>query len=96
MYSNDIVNFQESMTIVNASTKKSGKLLKAPRKSWKEVNLPNRLTDKASLSSLEKNNSVHFFVQIKFEFIFYQIIREIFRVEDTILKHKIFSGVAAE
>ena len=31
MYSNNIVNFQESMTILNACTKKSGNLLKAPR-----------------------------------------------------------------
>ena len=31
MYSNNIVNFQESKTILNASTKKSGNLLNAPR-----------------------------------------------------------------
>ena len=31
MYSNNTVNFQESKTILNACTKKSGKLLKAPR-----------------------------------------------------------------
>ena len=31
MYNNNIVNFQESMTILNACTKKSGNLLKAPR-----------------------------------------------------------------
>ena len=31
MYSNKILNFQESTTILNACTKKSGKLLKAPR-----------------------------------------------------------------
>ena len=31
MYSNNIVNFQESMTILNASTKKSGNLLNARR-----------------------------------------------------------------
>ena len=30
MYSNNIVKFQESATIVNACTKKSGNLLKAP------------------------------------------------------------------
>ena len=30
MYSNNILNFQESMTILNACTKKSGTLLKAP------------------------------------------------------------------
>ena len=30
MYSNDILNFQESTTILNACTKKSGNLLKAP------------------------------------------------------------------
>ena len=30
MYRNNIVNFQESTTIVNAWTKKSGNLLKAP------------------------------------------------------------------
>ena len=31
MYSNNRVNFQESTTILNAGTKKSGNLLKAPR-----------------------------------------------------------------
>ena len=31
MYSNNIVNFQESTTILNASTKMSGNLFKAPR-----------------------------------------------------------------
>ena len=31
MYSNNILNFQESTTILNASTKKYGNLLKAPR-----------------------------------------------------------------
>ena len=31
MYSNNIVNFQESMPILNACTKKSGNLLKTPR-----------------------------------------------------------------
>ena len=31
MYSNNIVNFQESTTILNARTKKPGNLLKAPR-----------------------------------------------------------------
>ena len=31
MYNNNIVNFQESTTILNACTKKSGNLLKAPR-----------------------------------------------------------------
>ena len=30
MYSNNIVNFQESMTILNSCTKKSGDLLNAP------------------------------------------------------------------
>ena len=30
MYSNNIVNFQEFTTILNASTKKSGNLSKAP------------------------------------------------------------------
>ena len=32
LYSNNIVNFQESKTILNACTKKSGNLLKAPHK----------------------------------------------------------------
>ena len=32
MYSNNMVNFQESTTILNTRTKKSGDLLKAPRK----------------------------------------------------------------
>ena len=31
VYSNNILNFQESTTILNACTKKSGNLLKAPR-----------------------------------------------------------------
>ena len=31
MYSNNMVNFQESSTILNACTKRSGNLLKAPR-----------------------------------------------------------------
>ena len=31
MYRNNIVNFQESMIILNACTKKSGDLLNAPR-----------------------------------------------------------------
>ena len=31
MYSNNLVNFQESTTVLNACTKKSGNLLKAPR-----------------------------------------------------------------
>ena len=35
MYSNNIVNFQESTTILNACRKKSGNLLKVPRKSNK-------------------------------------------------------------
>ena len=30
MYSNNILNFQESMTILNVCTKKSGNLLNAP------------------------------------------------------------------
>ena len=38
MYSNDIVNFQESTTILNACTKKkSGNLLKAPRITTKPI-----------------------------------------------------------
>ena len=32
MYSNNILNFQSSTTILNACTKKSGNLLKVPRK----------------------------------------------------------------
>ena len=32
MYSNNVMNFQESTTILNACTKKSGNLLKASRK----------------------------------------------------------------
>ena len=37
MYSNNIVNFQESTTILNACTKKSGNLLKAPRIVQREI-----------------------------------------------------------
>ena len=33
MYNNNILNFQESTTILNACTKKSGKLLNAPHNS---------------------------------------------------------------
>ena len=39
MYSNNILNFQESMTILNACTKKSGNLLKAPRISTLDTHL---------------------------------------------------------
>ena len=44
MYSNNILNFQESTTILNGCTKKSGNLLKAPRTStllgnWKNWNM---------------------------------------------------------
>ena len=44
MYSNNILNFQESTTILNACTKMSGNLLKAPRiytwkKSYKTFNI---------------------------------------------------------
>ena len=31
MYSNNILNFQESMTILNACTKKSGNIVNEPR-----------------------------------------------------------------
>ena len=34
MYSNNIVNFQESKAILNACTKKSGNLLNVPRISY--------------------------------------------------------------
>ena len=34
IYSNNIVNFQESTTILNACTKKSGNLLNTPRMSF--------------------------------------------------------------
>ena len=37
MYSNNIVNFQESTTILNAYTKKSGNLLNAPRNISKQI-----------------------------------------------------------
>ena len=37
MYSNNILNFQESTTILNACTKKSGNLLKAPH-TWEQIN----------------------------------------------------------
>ena len=36
MYSNNIVNFQEFTTILNAGTKKSGNLLNVPRRSDSE------------------------------------------------------------
>ena len=41
MYSNNIVNFQESMTILNACTKKSGNLLIAPRIYEEDLTLNN-------------------------------------------------------
>ena len=42
MYSNNILNFQECTTILNACTKKSGNLLKAPRISLNEERTDNR------------------------------------------------------
>ena len=42
MYSNNIVNYQESTTILNACTKKSGKLLKAPRSFGQYAEHPNK------------------------------------------------------
>ena len=39
MYSNNIVNFQESTTILNACTKKSGNVSYAPRTFEKDMNL---------------------------------------------------------
>ena len=44
MYSNIIVNFQESTAILNARTKKSGNLLNAPRikKTKKKKTEPNK------------------------------------------------------
>ena len=44
MYSNNILNFQESTTILNACTKKSGNLLKAPRTKVRKFSLPYYLT----------------------------------------------------
>ena len=38
MYSNNIVNFQESMTILNGYTKNSGNLLNVPRTFFRLVN----------------------------------------------------------
>ncbi len=38
MYSNNILYFQESTTILNACTKKSGNLLKAPRNCVQKMN----------------------------------------------------------
>ena len=38
MYSNNIVNFQEFTTVVNACTKKSGNLLNAPRIKYQYFN----------------------------------------------------------
>ena len=38
MYSNNILKFQESMIILNACTKKSGNLLKAPRITFSNFN----------------------------------------------------------
>ena len=43
MYSNNIVNFQESTTILNACTKKSGNLLNAPHNTFSEYLIRFRL-----------------------------------------------------
>ena len=42
MYSNNKLNFQESTTILNACTKKSGNLLKAPR-IWEDIIWRNKI-----------------------------------------------------
>ncbi len=55
MYSNNILNFQESTTILNAGTKKSGNLLKAPRIYNNSVKCMYSFNVKNSLIS---NNSV--------------------------------------
>ena len=56
MYSNNILNFRESTTILNARTKKSGNLLKAPRTSMLSSVLTSLFTssflDTCSLSIL--------------------------------------------
>ena len=44
MYSNKILNFQESMTILNTCTKKSGNLLNAPRKCYLKNMLGNYIS----------------------------------------------------
>ena len=41
MYSNNVQNFQESTTILNAFTKMSGKLLKSPRRFQQDLTLNN-------------------------------------------------------
>ena len=43
MYSNNIVNFQESMIILNACTKKSGNLLNEPHTTWLVSLWPNQV-----------------------------------------------------
>ena len=50
MYSNNIVNFQESTPILNACTKKSGNLLNAPRIYQKYRNM--QLKEMTSLTCL--------------------------------------------
>ena len=42
MYSNNLLNFQESTIILNGCTKKSGNLLKAPRNSTTHIIEKNR------------------------------------------------------
>ena len=43
MYSNNIVNFQESTTVLNVGTKKSGNLLNSPRMFTQDLALNNLL-----------------------------------------------------
>ena len=57
MYSNNIVNFQESATISNACTKKSGNLLKAP--SDVNIRIRNSWTAIDRLSIVRKFNFSH-------------------------------------
>ena len=59
-YSNNVLNFQESMTILNASTKKSGNLLNTPRNFGRGVNWYNKnhllRTTTAKNRLLDKHN----------------------------------------
>ena len=66
MYSNDIVNFQESTTILDACTKKSENLLKAPRTFFEVENWAQRIylpTERYKMRTAEISKLLNIFVK---------------------------------
>ena len=64
MYSNKMLNFQESTTILNACTKKSGKLLNTPRKWFQPLLKPLTLTIQL--------NICHLFTRLNYQRVLFQ------------------------